>query len=209
MQKYPNKSFKSAFTELNSTKLYRSFSISPLTKELNSSKNSWSLLVSDLAYLLKKFDPDIIVAPHPKLDAHPDHIMTTKALLDALKKIDRDKSKEIFLYTNHNRSCEIYPFGDMFDGVTLPANFQKLYFDSIYSYNLTLQKQRDKLFALESMNDLRPTTKFQTFPDALMLALRKLKHTILGDDESYFRRAVRENELFFIYTPDDLEHTFE
>jgi hypothetical protein len=203
-----NKSLNSIFTNQSTTKLYRNFSPSPLIEELNTTKNSWNSLVSDLTYLIKKISPDIIITPHPKLDAHPDHIHSTLALFEALKKSDK-KGITLFLYTNHNLLSEVYPYGKANSTMDLPPYFEKLNFNSIYSFNLSPLKQKDKIVALESMNDLRPSTQWQTFFGNIKMALRVLKHKILGDDESYFRRAIRENEIFFIYTQSSLKHTFE
>ena len=208
MYQHKSKNIHSIFTKQNSTKLYRSFSPAPLLKELNTTKNSWNSLVSDLTYLIKKISPDIIVTPHPKLDAHPDHIYTTVAVFDALKKSDK-KDIKLFLYTNHNLKSEVYPFGKAHSTMDLPPYFKKLNFNSIYSFNISPLKQKEKILALESMNDLRPSTQWQSFFGNIKMALRVLKHKILGNDESYFRRAVRENEVFFIYTQPSLKHIFE
>ena len=58
--------------------------------------------------VLKRVKPEIVVAPHPYLDTHPDHQYVTVALAEAL---DRWKKPARFLlYTNHAGQNQ-WPFG--------------------------------------------------------------------------------------------------
>jgi len=83
--------------------------------------------------------------------------------------------------------------------VSLPPNFgEAIYFDSIYSHTLSIDNQKDKIFALEAMNDLRLDTEWRFSKGAIKLAIRNIKRDILGKENSYYRRAVRSNELFFV-----------
>ncbi|MCB6180119.1 PIG-L family deacetylase [Rhodobacter sp. Har01] len=160
--------------------------------------SSWDSLVANLSYILAEVRPDIIVTPYPLLDSHPDHQLTTVALLEAIHASGlRDGA--LFLYTNHLTDSEFYPYGEIGGPMTLPANSDPtLYFDSILSHPLSKAKQNDKLLALEAMHDLRPATEVRFFKGALKLALHNLQRDIYGQDVSYYRRAVRSNELFFI-----------
>ena len=63
---------------------------------------------------MKTIRPDILVAPYPRLDAHPDHKMSTAALVEALKKLNWQHGS-LLLYTNHLCSSDRYPFGDAGD----------------------------------------------------------------------------------------------
>jgi hypothetical protein len=62
--------------------------------------------------------------------------------------------------------------------------------------------QRAKLFALESMHDLRytPTRQFQLArPEARTIAPEKIGSE---PDITYLRRGPRSNELFYVYDED-------
>jgi len=165
-------------------------------------KSDWNSLVENLAYLLKKINPDIIVTPYPALDAHPDHKFSSIALFEAIEKMGIKKGK-LYLYTNHFVLSEYYPFGHQGGIVSLPPNFEKpIYFNSIYSFPLKQDMQKEKVLALEAMNDLRLDTEWRFTTGACKIALRHIiKEDILGEDHtsySYYRRAVRSNELFFV-----------
>ncbi len=68
--------------------------------------------------------------------------------------------------------------------------------------------QLRKLFALEAMHDLRAAPLRLTGGPAAIFGsrLRQAFDLVRRDpagDYSYFRRAVRPNELFFVYRPGD------
>ncbi|KJR41931.1 hypothetical protein MCHI_002171, partial [Candidatus Magnetoovum chiemensis] len=48
------------------------------------------------------------------------------------------------------------------------------------------------------MNDLRPDTSWRFSEDIIKMAATSIKRDILGKNASYYRRAVRNNELFFV-----------
>jgi LmbE family N-acetylglucosaminyl deacetylase len=177
-------------------------------------ESKWSHLVEDVLSLLKKVKPTVIVAPHPQLDTHRDHQFTTVALSEALVRWDRPVT--LLLYTNHadrNR----YPYGPAGTLMGLPPPPATppgaVALDRIYAHPVSAALQRLKLFALESMHDLRftPTRQYQ---------LAKLIHvpnpgerpfddrTITpeklgpGPDITYLRRGPRSNELFYVYDRD-------
>jgi LmbE family N-acetylglucosaminyl deacetylase len=157
---------------------------------------TWNGLVADLEHLLKSIRPDILVAPYPRLDAHPDHKMSTIALIEALKN-QNVRRGSLLLYTNHSSSSDRYPFGDAGDLVSLPHGIDEIFFDGLFSNPLSGALQARKYMALEAMIDLRPNVR----TDSLRSTLKAFKHALtswVGDDQtSYFRQAVRANELFF------------
>jgi LmbE family N-acetylglucosaminyl deacetylase len=168
--------------------------------------STWESLVEDLVLVLHAVGPDVIVAPHPALEADPDHRLTTVALLDALERTGDDRSL-LYLYTNHHVEAEYYPFGPSDALITLPPWFDPaLPLDGVVSFPLSGERQIEKLFALEAMHDLRapprrsvgqPTGRFfREVGQALEEVRRDPIHTY-----SYYRRAVRPNELFFVYAP--------
>ncbi len=158
---------------------------------------TWDGLVRDLRHVIAAVHPDLFLAPHPVLDRHPDHKMATLALIEAIKSLHL-QSGRLLLYTNHDPLSEYYPFGDAGEIVSLPPQFGRIDFDGVYSYKLKPSMQRMKLLALDAMNDLRPNTGWRSIKGAAKLLLRALRRTLEGNDYSYFRRAVRANELFFV-----------
>ena len=157
---------------------------------------TWNHLVEDLAYVMEHVNPDIVVAPYPRLDGHPDHKMSTAALLEALGKLNW-KRGSLLLYTNHSVSSLWYPYGPAGDVTSLPPGGGGVLFDGVLSTSLDLDQQQRKRVALDAMNDLRPGFPAASPVDAVRQLLRTLRIALSADDRSYFRRAVRRNELFF------------
>jgi LmbE family N-acetylglucosaminyl deacetylase len=171
---------------------------------------TWESLVADLTSLLIEIRPTVIVAPHPALDAAPDHVFTTAALLDALGDAPSD-SLQLLLYTNHHALSEYYPFGPADAVVTLPPwSDTTVLFRSVHSHWLDDRTQRDKLFALDQMHDLRdePARVLSGPAMTLLKRVAGMGADILRDptrEYSYFRRAARPNELFFVYDVSDID----
>ncbi len=177
--------------------IYRRYNISPLQKGLRG-RADWNSLVGNLLYLLHEIRPDIVVLPSPRLDNHPDHIYAAVAMMEAIRKWGEKRGK-LFLYTNHFTLNEYYPYGNAGALVSPPPNFQPLYFEGVYSHTLPEERQKEKILALEAMNDLRLDTEWLTPRGAAKVALKELlKRDFLGIEyANYYRRAVRANELFF------------
>ena len=159
-------------------------------------ESKWGNLVDDVVTLLKKVKPEVIVAPHPQLDTHRDHQFTTVALSEALARWDRPV--RLLLYTNHadrNR----YPYGPAGTLLSLPPPPADVQLDGVYSHPVSPALQRVKLFALESMHDLRfsPTRQYQLAREET----RAIAPEKPGPepDITYLRRGPRSNELFFVY----------
>jgi LmbE family N-acetylglucosaminyl deacetylase len=157
---------------------------------------TWNNLVDDLASVVEHLNPDIIVTPYPRLDGHPDHQMSTAALLEALRKLGSNRGT-LLLYTNHSVASLWYPYGPAGDVISLPPGGDGVVFDGLLSIPLSGAQQQRKRVALDAMNDLRPGFPSVDPADALRQAWRNLRRALAGDDQSYFRRAVRRNELFF------------
>jgi LmbE family N-acetylglucosaminyl deacetylase len=160
-------------------------------------QSTWLNLVDDMAAVLKKVNPQVIVAAHPQLDSHADHQFATVALVQALSR--RRQRATLLLYTNHadrNR----YPYGPAGTLVSLPPPLPaEVRLDRVYSHPVPPALQREKLFALEAMHDLRSSPS-------------RLYQLEVGGDRTvdpepleppvalnYLRRAPRSNELFFVY----------
>ena len=113
----------------------------------------------------------------------------------------------LYLYSNHFVLNEHYPYGKSGGTISLPPHFgNAIYFDSIYSHPLSLDKQKDKVFALEAMNDLRLDTEWRFLNGVIEIAVKKSFKKILGTESSYFNRAVRSNELFFVVKMNDIDN---
>ncbi len=198
MEQNKTEKIHSAHNTTKDINTFRQYNTSTLLQDLNSS-TSWNSLVTDLTLLLNKIKPDIIISPHPRLDKHSDHKLTTKALFQALKQSDIKKGK-LFLYINHSVGSEYYPYGDQQELITLPPEYVgSIYFNNIYSHPLNNETKNNKLFALESMSDLRFTKEDSIFKDPCQDKL-----PIICKNYSYVRRSVRSNELFFIIDIDKL-----
>jgi len=175
---------------------FRKLNISMLKDSLKGTSN-WVSLVDNLKFLILKIKPDIIVTPHPQIDSHPDHHYATIAIAQALKELKINKG-HLFLYTNHFSLCEFYPYGKEGNPITLPPYFKSdLYFNSVFSNSLTKSQQQDKIFALEAMNDLRLGSQWRKTIGLSKITAKTITKEILGIQDSYYRKSVRSNELFF------------
>jgi LmbE family N-acetylglucosaminyl deacetylase len=157
---------------------------------------TWTHLVKDLEHLVKTLQPDVMVTPYPRLDWHPDHQMTTLALLDALKNLDW-RQGSLYLYSNHYCASDHYPFGHAGDLAALPPGVDAIFFDGIVSHPLSPEMQARKHMALDAMIDLRPDIHAGSLRSVASALAKVLRHAITGGHIDYFRQAVRANELFF------------
>lgn len=171
--------------------------------------STWTNLVDDIGTVLKKVEPAIIVAPHPQLDSHQDHQFTTVALAEALSR--RRQRATLLLYTNHadrNR----YPYGPAGTVMSLPPPVDReITFDRVYSHPVSPELQRQKLFALESMHDLRPSPSriYQAEFGADRTIDPEVIGTAGGGGVNYLRRGPRSNEIFFVYDETTLKPTID
>jgi LmbE family N-acetylglucosaminyl deacetylase len=166
---------------------------------MRSRQSTWRNLVADIEQLLRRVNPTVIVAPHPQLDTHRDHQFTTVALVEAMARWRRPVT--LLLYTNHADSNR-YPYGPAGTLMSLPPTTQAVELDRVFSLPVSPALQRDKLFALESMHDLRysPTRQYQ-----LAIGEGRALHPEKegpGPDITYLRRGPRSNEIFFVYDQD-------
>lgn len=186
------------YAKLPTSDFFRRFNVSRLLADRPFTP-SWQGLVGDLKTLITKVKPDLILSPFPKIDSHPDHKYTTLALLEALEHLD-ERSASLLLYTNHCVTSDYAPLGPMYSTVSLPPAFDgQLGFDRIYSWPLTRAQQQDKYFALEAMNDLRQDTEWLHFWGLLKQLGKQGRDAITAKNFSYFRRAVRKDEIFFVF----------
>jgi len=167
-------------------------------------ETAWDSLVRDLQSALEILRPDVVVTPHPQIDSNSDHVYTTVALAEAMR--NSGYGGRVLAYTNHHALGESYPCGPIFSTATLPPWFESPFaFDGIYSHALPRAAQVRKFFALEAMHDLRDATLPLSLAKTWKQLKRMLKRDLGGRDKSYFRRAVRTNELFYVFDAKSLE----
>lgn len=157
---------------------------------------TWANLVADLEHLVGTLQPDIIVTHYARLDWHPDHKMTTVALVEALKSLNWRRGS-LLLYVNHPSSSDRYPFGEAGDLMSLPPGVDDIYFDGIVSNPLDHERQAQKHMALDAMIDLRPVIQIDSLRSVASAFKNVVKSAVSDGHISYFRQAVRANELFF------------
>jgi hypothetical protein len=154
--------------------------------------------VEDIVTVLRKVNPAIIVMPDPRLDSHLDHEYGAVAVAQALERWDGEVT--FLLYTNHAGSNR-YPFGPAGSVMSLPPitpGTGDITLQKVFSYQTDQELQTRKLFALESMHDLRLSPEEQSNCDAPNFRRRSEDYprTI---EEDYLRRAVRSNEIFYAF----------
>jgi hypothetical protein len=171
--------------------LYRRVNLSKLVSS-SARSNSWEHLVEDLAEVLRKVNPEIVVMPDPRLDTHLDHEFTSVAVVQALQRWQGDPI--FLLYTNHTDTNH-YPYGPAGTVVSLPPSEKHLSMQKIYSHPTPQALQIRKLFALDSMHDLRLSPEEQIECGSAATAHRP--DYPRNPEYDYFRRAPRANELFY------------
>jgi len=160
-------------------------------------------LLADLAALLEHFRPEVVVTPHPQIDAHADHIATTAALKQALRQ-SQWQPQTLLLYANHLHDNDRWPMGRAGDGVALPPHFDDQG-EPLRPWSLSLNaaQQLDKAQSLAMQHDLQtplPMKKRLRRRIQSLLAARRWPNS--GEDE-FFRKAVRRHELFFMQDIDN------
>ena len=205
MHNDPRKELKNKYSTVADNMAFRKLNISELPAN---PEPNWISLVNDLSYILNVVQPDIIVTPHPSLDTNLDHQFSTVALLEAIKRTKLLKEGKLYLYCNHYLLGKSYQFGEQGSVSSVPPLFSDMKFRSIYSHELPLQTQVEKLFAFDSMHDLRPLpyrVNISTFGFFINTAHALVDYLRNGSefDLSYYRRAIKANELFFVYSFSD------
>jgi glycosyltransferase involved in cell wall biosynthesis len=165
---------------------------------------TWKSIVRDLTRIVTEIEPTIIVAPHPLLDSNSDHVYTTAAICEAIESTGRSAGR-MFFYCVHNRRSELWPFGPAGTGVALLPILagDGICASGFYSHPLSTDRQLEKFLALEAMHDIRdidwPTAApLDVASRRLRGELRGLAHGMGRAPTSYFRRAVRPDEVFFV-----------
>jgi LmbE family N-acetylglucosaminyl deacetylase len=192
MYKNPKEEISSLTAHTSDRSVFKKFNVSDLVSS-RSAVATWENLVGEIREAIRIINPSIIITPHPVLDTHPDHQLTTIALCQAISSLKLTQGK-IWLYTAHVAGTNLYPFGPAGSAASLPPWHTKQWlFDQIYSNTLSSEDQLMKTFALEAMSDLRwnPQNHVKAWA-------RDIFTRFTGADPSYFRRAIRADEIFFV-----------
>jgi len=202
MKEHPNEKASSLRKSIKNMNSFRKVSHANI-KLKEKVEPTYNSLLDDIKSIIEQINPTLIMTPHPIIDSHPDHKQITYALIDAIK-ATKHKCK-ILTYTNHLSLSESYPVGNLYSPITLPPSFKEFYFDNIYSFKLNNDLQIDKLFALEAIHDLRDSSIQISIKKAYKQLDRLITRKIKGKDASYYRRAVRANELFFVIDSENVD----
>jgi LmbE family N-acetylglucosaminyl deacetylase len=160
--------------------------------------NTWNHLVEDMVAVLRKLNPAIIVMPDPRLDTHLDHEYAAVAVVQALERWDGEAT--FLLYTNHagGNHYPVGPAGSVMSLAPITAGTADIRLQKVFSYETNQELQTRKLFALESMHDLRLSPEEQTTCDTPNVQRRSDDYPRMIE-EDYLRRAVRANEIFYVF----------
>lgn len=165
--------------------------------------NSWLNLLADLTELVSEYQPDIIVTPHPKLDAQVDHVYSTRAIFSVCENLNI--CPDFLLYANHNYHTDMYPFGPEHCDLPLPPHFSnEVVADKLLSFGLSLNDQKDKICALQMMHDLNRPTHIKKRLRRFLQRIINRSAMPYGDDE-YLRKAIRQQELFWVASMPELK----
>ncbi|WP_461537657.1 PIG-L deacetylase family protein [Spongorhabdus nitratireducens] len=196
MHSAPDKPFSSLTASLTDTRLFREYNSRQLSSDENG-QPTWSNLVQDLTELIDAIKPEVIITPLTELDKHPDHIYGSYALYEALSKAAVQPEK-ILHYANHYHTTDMFPFGpEHAIGGVPPCMELKPSIYSVVSWPMTIEQQKDKVYALEMMHDLKRPQKLKKMIRVQLQRLIGRRPNRYGA-EGYFRKAIKSNELFLI-----------
>ena len=191
------KEVNSLYTQTSDINTFRQFNVSNMLP-VESQKATWNNLISDFASILKKINPKVIVTTHPLLESNTDHQFASIALLKALKESDLENGKLYLYTTNYSTFTKHYPFGFSDSIVSLPPCFDNSnIIRNYYSHALSPDQQKEKIFVLEAMHDLRQTPPL-SFKWLLNICRWRIEDWIMGIDNNIINKFVRPNELFYI-----------
>ncbi len=176
------------------TSVFRQFNHHKLITD-NALNLSWETLKQDFSEIIDAWQPEVIVTPHPTMDAHSDHQLTTKAVQEVVNDLALPDS--VFLYyVNHLPETDQWPFGEKGTLVAPPPGKHTV--GRYFSLPASERIQTDKACALAMMHDLQgPVSLKKQLRCWLQEKLSGRKRHAMGNDP-YFRKAVRINELFVV-----------
>ncbi|MGY3927946.1 PIG-L family deacetylase [Aeromonas simiae] len=176
---------------------FRRWNPTPLPNDA-APQHSGERLIADLVALLEHSRPTTVVVTHPELDPHRDHQASARALALALA-LSRHQPTRVLLYANHLHHGKHFPYGPEHGRTTLPPWFSTtsaLGPWQCYSHPLSLERQRQKVVALDSMHDLRATLRLEKrLKRWWNQKVRKNGYHYYGPHD-YLQTHIRADELF-------------
>lgn len=158
---------------------------------------TWDNLIADLVAVIEHYRPEVLLAPHPELDPHPDHVASTRAVLEACAQ-STWQPDTLLLYANHLHDNDRWPMGPAGYGIALPPVFTPLPGDRLWSPLLSADQQLDKAMALGLQHDLQGALPLKRrLRRWIQQALAGRRWPATGENE-FFRKAVRRHELFWV-----------
>ncbi|MGI0118036.1 PIG-L deacetylase family protein [Zooshikella sp. RANM57] len=182
---------------VDSTKVFREFNSFSLPSDKNNHASGENL-ISDLKFLIEKYQPEVIIMPHTQLDPHEDHIYTSRFVELAIKGSSFKGVKYILGYANHFHYTDMHPFGPPHSIASLPPNVDMMQsLDGLYSFSLSEDVQKNKIYALEMMHDLKRPVKLKKSIRSLVQKVIGRSYSRYGYD-AYFSKNIKNNELFYL-----------
>lgn len=196
MQASPSVAMASREADLSDTRYFRRFNAMALDSDANGIA-SWDNLVADLVQLLERIEPQVIVLPHPRFDPHPDHICAQQALMQALTR-STWQPESLLHYANHLHDNDRWPMGAAGCGVALPPQLASHGPLRPWALPVSAEHQWHKAMSLGMMHDLQPLPPFKRrLRRFIQRYLAARRWPAFGDNE-FFRKAVRQHELFWV-----------
>jgi LmbE family N-acetylglucosaminyl deacetylase len=167
----------------------------------------WDGLVRELRALILKIKPAAVVSPHPLVDSTFDHIFTTVALENAVRKAGAAGPLYLLYAVEPRGASPLHPFGPADTVASVPAWADPEWIaDSIYSHPLSAELRREKIAAVDAAHDLRAPA------GGTRDARRAVAALIAGmprDPLAFQRRAPRPNEIYFVASAASLSSLVE
>ncbi|MBU2710694.1 PIG-L deacetylase family protein [Zooshikella harenae] len=181
---------------VDSTKVFREFNSFSLPSDKNNHASGENL-IRDLKFLIEKFKPEVIIMPHSQLDPHEDHIYASKFVELAIKESSFKGVEYMLGYANHFHYTDMHPFGPPHSIASLPPNIesvQAIY--GLFSLSLSENVQKNKVYALEMMHDLKRPVKLKKVIRSLIQKIIGRSYGRYGYD-AYFSKNIKNNEFFY------------
>ncbi|WP_163835521.1 PIG-L deacetylase family protein [Spartinivicinus ruber] len=183
---------------VDTTIVFREFNSFPLPTD-GDNKATGKNLLKDLQFLVEKYQPEVIVTPHLQLDPHQDHYYATQFIHQAVSEVSYSRIKCWLYYANHYVHTDMHPFGPPHATASLAPNFNaEVKTSGVLSVPLSEKQQKDKVYALEMMHDLKVNVSVKKKLRKLLRQLLIRKGWVEYGEDEYFRKNIKSHELFFV-----------
>ncbi|MDE1461930.1 PIG-L deacetylase family protein [Spartinivicinus poritis] len=183
---------------VDTTTVFREFNSFPLPTD-GDNKATGENLLKDLHFLIEKYQPEVIVTPHLELDPHQDHYYATQFIHQAVSEVSYSGIKHWLYYANHYVHTDMHPFGPPHAIASLAPNLNaEVKTPGVLSIPLSEKQQKDKVYALEMMHDLKRKTKLKKYFRGGLQNIFVNRSMCKYGEDSYFFKCIKSNELFVI-----------